>query len=132
MRSFGTEGRKADPAEEIPPSDQVFDYIVFRGSDIKDLHVIDAPQASVPASKPQIPNDPAILGVNFLFYFRSYFVVTFSSHFRILLRTALLRLRITFFPLYIQFFFPHVLSVFYLLLFWPLFLKTHSNNSSSI
>ncbi|CAG8571279.1 8779_t:CDS:10 [Ambispora leptoticha] len=61
VRSFGTEGRRGNPSEEIPPSDNIFEYIVFRGSDVKDLHVCEAPapQASLP---PQVPNDPAILG----------------------------------------------------------------------
>ncbi|GBC04162.1 hypothetical protein RclHR1_05540015 [Rhizophagus clarus] len=61
VRSYGTEGRRGNPAEEIPPSDNIFEYIVFRGSDVKDLHVCEAPaqQQSLP---PQVPNDPAILG----------------------------------------------------------------------
>jgi protein LSM14 len=61
VRSFGTEGRRANPADEIPPTDTIYDYIVFRGSDVKDLHVCEAPapQQSLP---PQVPNDPAILG----------------------------------------------------------------------
>ncbi|CAG8462295.1 5147_t:CDS:2 [Paraglomus occultum] len=61
LRSYGTEGRKGNPAEEIPPSDNVFGYIVFRGSDVKDLHVCEAP-APPPSLPPQVPNDPAILG----------------------------------------------------------------------
>ncbi|KAI9209773.1 Scd6-like Sm domain-containing protein [Polychytrium aggregatum] len=59
VRSLGTEGRRGNPTQEIPPSDQIFDYIVFRGSDIKDLTVLSQPPP-IPVS--QIPNDPAIMG----------------------------------------------------------------------
>ena len=64
VSSFGTEGRKGDPAEEIPHSDNIYEYIVFRGSDVKDLRVDDAPVARENIPPPQVPNDPAILGVS--------------------------------------------------------------------
>ena len=59
--SFGTEDRRPD--ETVPPSDNVYDYIVFRGSDVKDLRIEEAapPKENKP---PQIPDDPAILGVS--------------------------------------------------------------------
>lgn len=46
----------------MPPSDQIYEYIVFRGSDVKDLTIIEQPQEQKP--QPQMPNDPAILGVS--------------------------------------------------------------------
>lgn len=59
--SFGTEGRR--PEDEVPPSDNVYEYIVFRGSDVKDLRIEETPKENKPL-KPQVPDDPAILGVS--------------------------------------------------------------------
>jgi len=50
VRSFGTEGRKMP---EIAPSMEIYDFIVFRGKDIKDLTVCEP-------AKPVL-NDPAII-----------------------------------------------------------------------
>ncbi|KZF20642.1 hypothetical protein L228DRAFT_240417 [Xylona heveae TC161] len=57
--SFGTEGRRSNPEDEVGPSDTVYDYIVFRGSDVKDLRIEEPPKENKP---PPVPNDPAILG----------------------------------------------------------------------
>lgn len=60
--SWGTEGR--DPDNEVPPSDTVYEYIVFRGSDVKDLRIEEPPKENKPPKPPQVPDDPAILGVS--------------------------------------------------------------------
>lgn len=61
VRSFGTEGRKGRPEEEVGPSDQVYEYIVFRGSDVKDLRIEEHP--GIKENKPPaMPDDPAIVG----------------------------------------------------------------------
>lgn len=64
VRSYGTEGRRGNPAEEVPASETIYEYIVFKGSDVKDLTILEAPKENKP---PQVPNDPAILGVSLWF-----------------------------------------------------------------
>jgi len=63
VSSFGTEGRRNNPEDEIAGSDSVYEYIVFRGSDVKDLRIEEPPKENKPPP-PQVPNDPAILGVS--------------------------------------------------------------------
>eukprot|EP00929_Paragymnodinium_shiwhaense_P030667 TRINITY_DN1733_c0_g1_i2.p1 TRINITY_DN1733_c0_g1~~TRINITY_DN1733_c0_g1_i2.p1 ORF type:complete len:398 (-),score=138.69 TRINITY_DN1733_c0_g1_i2:200-1393(-) len=57
VRCCGTEGR-AKP--EIPASSEIYDFIIFRGQDIKDLTVLES---ATPAMSAQL-NDPAIMSVN--------------------------------------------------------------------
>ncbi|XP_053955494.1 protein LSM14 homolog B isoform X1 [Anastrepha ludens] len=53
VRSFGTEDRETQ--FQIAPQSQIYDYILFRGSDIKDIRVVNN---NLPH-----PNDPAIMQV---------------------------------------------------------------------
>ena len=57
VRSFGTEDRPAPKA--IPPRNETYEFIIFRGSDIKDLVVSEMPKTST--EEDTAPQDPAIL-----------------------------------------------------------------------
>ncbi|XP_059185592.1 protein LSM14 homolog B-like isoform X2 [Centropristis striata] len=54
VKSYGTEDRHTDCP--VPPKDEIYEYIIFRGSDIKDITVSETP-------KPHhgVPRDPAIV-----------------------------------------------------------------------
>ena len=56
VKSYGTEGRHTD--RPIPPKDDVYEYIIFRGSDIKDITVSEPPK-----QHHGLPPDPAIVQV---------------------------------------------------------------------
>lgn len=53
VRSFGTEDR--DTQIPVAPQNQIYEYILFRGTDIKDIRVV--------SNVSSIPNDPAIVQV---------------------------------------------------------------------
>lgn len=54
VRSFGTEGRPTD--RPVPARDEIFEYIIFRGSDIKDITVCEPLKIHH-----GLPQDPAIV-----------------------------------------------------------------------
>ena len=56
VKSFGTESRPV--SKHVPPRSEVYEYIIFRGSDIKDLHVSEV------TKQEEQPPDPAILSVS--------------------------------------------------------------------
>ncbi|XP_011526910.1 protein LSM14 homolog B isoform X1 [Pan paniscus] len=57
VRSFGTEDRPTD--RPAPPREEIYEYIIFRGSDIKDITVCEPPKA-----QHTLPQDPAIVQLN--------------------------------------------------------------------
>lgn len=60
VKSFGTEDRPTE--RPVAPRDEVYEYIIFRASDIKDLHVCEPPQiAGNSNANSGLPNDPAIV-----------------------------------------------------------------------
>ncbi|XP_026224567.1 protein LSM14 homolog B isoform X2 [Anabas testudineus] len=54
VKCFGTEGRPTD--RPTPPKDDIYEYITFRGSDIKDITLCEPPR-----SHHGLPPDPAII-----------------------------------------------------------------------
>ncbi|OMJ69626.1 hypothetical protein SteCoe_32606 [Stentor coeruleus] len=58
VRSFGTEGRRGD-GREIPASTEIYEIIIFRGADIKDLTVIQStPAPPEPVQKQEVTPKP--------------------------------------------------------------------------
>lgn len=68
VRSFGTEDREVP--KKVPPREEVYEYIVFRGVDIKELHVCEVPEAR--NNQSLLPQDPAIIQVNSYSFIRIY------------------------------------------------------------
>jgi protein LSM14 len=58
VRSFGTEGRTKP---DVPPTEEVYDFIIFRGEDIKDLTVLEG--SSTKPSQRAVLEDPAVVSV---------------------------------------------------------------------
>ena len=58
VRSFGTEGRTKP---DVPSSDEVYDFIIFRGEDIKDLTVLEG--STTKPSQRAVLEDPAVVSV---------------------------------------------------------------------
>ena len=59
VRSYGTEGRTQP---DVPPTDEVYDFIIFRGEDIKDLTVLEGSSTAKPSQR-AVLEDPAVVSV---------------------------------------------------------------------
>ena len=76
VRSFGTEDRPTD--HPVAPRDEVYEYIMFRGTDIKDFRVYQPPKPQ-PTLEGGLPNDPAIVQVSFFYTIRNFVYVSFLN-----------------------------------------------------
>jgi len=59
VRSFGTEDRPTE--RPMPPREDVYEYIIFRGADIKLIDVVEPPKHAANSVMTGIPADPAIV-----------------------------------------------------------------------
>lgn len=64
VKSFGTEDRPTE--RPVPPKDEIYEFIIFRGSDIKGIDVVEPPKtvAEPEPANHGLPNDPAIVEVS--------------------------------------------------------------------
>jgi len=63
VKSFGTEDRPTP--QPTPPKDEIFEFIIFRGGDIKSLDVVEPPKSVTALTSGVPPNDPAIVEVSY-------------------------------------------------------------------
>ena len=64
VKSFGTEGRCEPGQTAVKANDAVHEYLLFRGQDIKDLHVHDSNTVPPPPPKADpAADDPAIMSM---------------------------------------------------------------------
>lgn len=59
VQSYGTEGRVKP---DVPASEEVYDFIIFRGEDIKDLTVLEGSSVKKPSQR-GVLEDPAVVSV---------------------------------------------------------------------
>lgn len=61
VKSFGTEDRPTE--RPVPCKEEIYEFIIFRGSDIKGIDVLEPPKAAATLTG-GLPNDPAIVEVS--------------------------------------------------------------------
>ncbi|ODN03136.1 Protein LSM14 B [Orchesella cincta] len=59
VRSFGSEDRPTE--RPTPGSDAIYEYIIFRGADIKVIDIVEPPKQGSSIGSSGIPSDPAIV-----------------------------------------------------------------------
>lgn len=65
VKSFGTEDRTPTNGRVVAANNNVFEYVVFRGSDVKDLTILENPNLKKERKEDEdIYNDPAILNAS--------------------------------------------------------------------
>ncbi|CAG7727202.1 unnamed protein product [Allacma fusca] len=61
VKSFGTEDRPTE--RPVPHKEEIYEFIIFRGADIKGIDVLEPPKATATLTS-GLPNDPAIVEVS--------------------------------------------------------------------
>ena len=66
----------------MAPRDEIYEYIIFRGTDIKDIRVCQPPKPH-PTLEGGLPNDPAIVQVRILdFQFYNSYLLQYNGCFK--------------------------------------------------
>lgn len=73
VRSFGTEDRPTE--RPIPSKDEVFEYIIFRGADIKVIDVVEPPKHAVNGASHGVPSDPAIVDFSVSYFILNMWII---------------------------------------------------------
>ncbi|OMJ15991.1 Protein LSM14-like protein [Smittium culicis] len=58
---MGTEGRKQNPQDEVPPLSEIYEFVQFRATDVTSVQ-FESDFNPPPPPQPHLPEDPAILG----------------------------------------------------------------------
>lgn len=61
MRAFGTEDRPPVDGVPVPANNDIYDYIIFRSTDIKDLTVSELPGPQTASTPQRAASEPTMM-----------------------------------------------------------------------